>query len=250
MGLLRFLGKDPAEHKVVEHEPAGRFIPLTQIRNSDEATKFITDIVPLLHLQDLPDQANVLSYIVSELVRNVIEHAESEHGAIICAQYYKKSNSIGIGIADTGLGIKKTINRSHPASTDLEAIRLALMPGITGTTRREGGTPENAGNGLFFIKSIARVNKDFFVLYSGNGFYKLLKPKKTNGRISLFGDPFLDKHSKGETYPYWQGTVVGINIGLDRTPEFAELLAMIRASCSKEMKERRKARYRKPRFTT
>ena len=250
MGALNFCGLDPGPHRVVEHEPAGRFIPLMEIRDSGQAAKFIGDIVPLLHLQDLPDQAQTISYIVSELVRNVLEHANAEHGAIVCAQYYKKSNSIGIGIADTGLGIKKTINRSHPAFTDLEAIRLALQPGITGTTSREGGTAENAGNGLFFTKSIAHVNKDFFVLYSGNALYKLLKPSGTSDRTSLYGDPFDDRHSKGEIYPYWQGTVVGINISLDRTRELSALLGLIRESCAKEMRERRRARYRKPKFTT
>src|SRR3989338_7376376 len=35
---------------IEEHESAGRFIPLTQIKNNEELTKFITDVVPLLHL--------------------------------------------------------------------------------------------------------------------------------------------------------------------------------------------------------
>ena len=249
MGLLDFLRLDAADDTVVEHEPAGRFIPLKRIQTSDEAARFITDMIPLLHLQDMPDQTQALSYIASELVRNVIEHAQAEHGAIICAQYYKKSNSIGIGIADTGIGIKKTINQSYPASTDLEAIRLALLPGVTGTTKREGGTPQNAGAGLFFIKSIASVNRDFFIIYSGNAFYKLLR-KPTASRTSLIADPFKDRHSKDETYPYWKGTVVGVDITLDRTREFSGLLRLIRETYSKEMRERRKARYRQPRFTS
>ena len=56
------------------------------------------------------------------------------------------------------------MRRSHFITSDKEAIQLALMPGITGTTRREGGTGINAGAGLFFIKSIAKINRDFFVV--------------------------------------------------------------------------------------
>ncbi len=249
MGLLDFLGLDPAEDTVLEHDPSGRFIPLSRIQNSDEATQFITNMIPLLHLQDRPAQAQTLRYIASELVRNVIEHAQAEHGAIICAQYYKKSNSVGIGIADTGIGIKKAINQSYPALTDMDAIRLALQPGITGTTKREGGTPENAGAGLFFTKSIASVNRDFFIIYSGKALYKLLR-KPTTSRTVLAADPFEDKHSKDETYPYWKGTVVGVNIALDRTREFSNLLDLIRETYGKEIRERRKARYKKPRFTS
>ena len=62
MGLFRFLDIESGI-KIEEHEPAGRFIPLTKIKNSNE----------LSNLQ--PNQVDPIRYIVSELVRNVIEHA-------------------------------------------------------------------------------------------------------------------------------------------------------------------------------
>lgn len=245
MGLFEFL-KISSDIKLVEHEPAGRFIPLTQITNSSELTKFITEMVPLLHLE--PKQSESIRYIVSELTRNVLEHSGSKFGAILSAQYYRKSNTIRIGIADIGFGIKKTINQSHHANTSLEAIRLALTPGITGTTKREGGTELNAGAGLFFIKSIANVNRDFFMIYSGNSMYKLLKSSAAKKRIILHADPFEDRNSRGEDFPYWQGTVVGIDISLDATREFTILLDLIRDTYSKAVRERKKLKYRKAKF--
>lgn len=244
MGLFKMLGIS-SDVSVVEHESAGRFIPLTQILTSDQLTKFITEMIPLLHLE--PEQARTIGYIISELVRNVIEHAQSKSGAVLCAQYYRKSNSIRIGIADSGVGIKKTINQSHFAKTDLEAIKLALTPGITGTTRREGGTEQNAGAGLFFIKSIASVSRDFFVIYSGNGLYKLLK-KTSSKTLRLNADPFEDRHSTKEDLPYWQGTVVGVDITLDQTKEFSLLLDAIRKTYGTAVRARRKARYKRARF--
>jgi len=241
MGLFKFLGVKSGI-SVEEHESAGRFIPLTQIKNSEELSHFIKEIIPLLHLQ--PAQVDPIRYVVSELVRNVIEHSGSKDGAIVSAQYYKKSNRIAIGIVDTGAGIKKTINKSHTAFTHMEAIRLALIPGITGTTKKEGGTEYNAGAGLFFIKTIAKVNHDFFMIYSGDALYKLLK----SGSDKLFADPFQDKHSKSEKLPIWDGTVVGVDISLDETKEFSELLDLIRGVYSKTVKERRAARYKKPKF--
>lgn len=245
MGLFALL-QIKAEKNIVEHEPAGRFIPLTRITSSQELTRFLTDIIPLLHLD--PEHADSIKYVVSELIRNVLEHAESEQGAIVSAQYYKKSNTIRIGIVDGGVGIKKTINNAYPAKTHLEAIQLALMPGITGTTQRIGGTEYNAGAGLFFIKSIAQINREFFMIYSGNAMYKLLKSKPERKRITLHGDPFQDRHSKREDYPHWQGTVVGIDISLGKTKEFSVLLDLIREVYIKTIKERKKEKYRKPRF--
>ena len=181
-------------------------------------------MIPMLHSD--PEQAKTIGYIISELGRNVLEHSIAENGAILCAQFYAKSNTIRIGIADTGIGIRKSINQSHVATTDLEAIRLALWPGVTGTTSAPGGTAQNAGAGLFFVKSIANLNKDFFVIYSGNGFYKLLIKK--GERIKLNADPFDDRHSRNDQLPYWQGTLVGVDITLDQTREYSELLDAIR----------------------
>lgn len=242
MGLFDFLGVESGM-KIEKHESAGRFIPLTRINNSDELTDFIKEMVPLLHLDPL--KADSIKYVVSELVRNVLEHSQSKIGAVVSAQYYKKSNRIAIGIADRGVGIKQTIQRSHSAKTDLDAIRLALIPGITGTTTKEGGTEFNAGAGLFFIKSIAKVNHNFFMIYSGNSMYKLLI--KHDGK--LFADPFKDRHSAKEDYSYFQGTVVGVDIALDSSKEFSELLSLIRNTYSKAVRERKKNRYKKrPKF--
>lgn len=244
MGLFKMMKVDSGMH-IIEHEPAGRFIPLTQIRTSDELTIFIREMIPLLHLD--PKQAQPIGYIVSELVRNVLEHAETKNGAILAAQYYTKSNSIRIGIADTGAGIKRTINRSYNTKSDLEAIQLALSPGVTGTTRKEGGTEQNAGAGLFFIKSIASVNRDFFLIYTGNAMYKLLKTPPTK-RLHLHADPFQDRYSKEDHLPFWQGTVVGIDITLDQTREFSLLLDLIRKTYGTAIRERRKARFKQPHF--
>ena len=74
MGLFDIL-KIESGIKIKKHEAAGRFIPLTRITNSDELTRFITDMIPLLHLE--PKQAEPIKYIVSELARNALEHSRS-----------------------------------------------------------------------------------------------------------------------------------------------------------------------------
>ncbi len=239
MGLFKFIGIQ-SDITIKEHEAAGRFIPLTQIKDSKALSDFIQEMTPLLHLDS--EDAEALRYVASELVRNVLEHSKSEHGAIVCAQYYPKGNIIRIGIADTGIGIKKTISFSHHPKSELEAVQLALTPGITGTTFKEGGTEFNAGAGLFFIKSIANVNRDFFMIYTGNSMYKLLRRK--GEKVKLHSDPFQDRHSKRNDLPYWQGTLVGVDISLDRNKEFSLLLDLIRDTYTKAIRERKKNKYK------
>lgn len=240
MGLFKILGL--TSEAVKERAPEGRFIPLQKVSTSDELDHFITEMIPILHKD--PEQSSTIGYIVSELVRNVLEHAGATHGAIVCAQRYPKSNSIRIGIVDTGVGIKATIGRFHSAPTDLAAIRLALWPGITGTTSKPGGTAQNAGAGLFFIRAIAHVNRDFFVIYSGNAFYKLLTHKTK--KIRIFADPFDSRHKVSEALPYWQGTAVGIDISLDKTQEYDALLEAIKTAYYSLRKT--KGPQKKPRF--
>jgi hypothetical protein len=240
MGLFNILNV-PCNMNIQQHAPEGKFIPLSRINTSDELSKFISEMIPLLHQ---PQHAKTIGYIISELGRNVLEHALAKHGAIMCAQYFKKSNTIRIGIADTGLGIKRTINASHPAGSHLDAIQLALWPGITGVTRKRFGNDQNGGAGLFFIRAIANVNRDHFFIYSGDAFYKLLR-KKT-GHINLNADPFKDKHSVKTGVPFWQGTVVGIDINLDETEDYAKLISEIQKTYWSLRKE--KTSHKKPIF--
>jgi len=243
MGLMRVLNLQPIS--VIKHDSSGKYIPLTRISTSDELTRFIEEMVPLLHTS--PDVADSVKYVISELVRNVFEHANSPQGAIVCAQYFKESKRISIGVTDTGRGIKESINFSHPAKTHIEAIKLALTPGITGATQKIGGTETNAGAGLFFIKSIAKINRQFFVLYSGNGFYKLLKEDK-NKKIRLYADPFMDRCNQKEISPFWKGTAIGVDISVEPSERFTALLELIKDVYRLEKKKRIKERYKQARF--
>ncbi len=244
MGLFKLLNLN-SEIKITSHESVGRFIPLQKITNSSQLDDFIKDMVPLLHLR--PEQAEPIKYIVSELVRNVLEHASAPDGATVCAQYYKKSNTIRIGVVDTGVGIKYTLEEFHHPKTDLDALRLALTPGITGTTTRIGGTETNAGAGLFFIKSLAKISRDFFMIYSGRAMYKLLKNPK-NKMIRLISEPLKDHFSYDENLPFWRGTVVAIDLCLNNTINFNELLEKIRKVYSEGRKEQNKLKYKKAQF--
>jgi anti-sigma regulatory factor (Ser/Thr protein kinase) len=244
MGLISELNP---QHGIVidEHESTGRFIPARRITTSDELNQFITDMVPLLHTST--EQAYPIKYVMSELARNVLEHSQSSFGAVVCAQYFKKSNRISIGIADRGIGIKQAINFSYSARTHEEAISLALRPGITGTTKRIGGTEFNAGAGLFFTKSIAAVSRDFFLIYSGDTFFKLLKTPSSKS-ISLNPSPYDDRANFKSKLPFWQGTAVGIDISMDVNQDFQALLEMIRGAYHLNVKRLKNAKYKKPKF--
>lgn len=244
MGLFNFIEAEPGI-SVREHEAAGRFIPLTQIRSSDELSRFIVDMVPLLHAS--PEEAGPIKYVISELVRNVIEHAASPVGALVCAQYFGHTQRLSVGVADVGVGIRRTMSRFHVVPTDLDALHEAMRPGVSGTSPRYGGTEFNAGAGLFFIKSIARVSKNFFVLYSGEAMFKLLK-SDPRGQNVLFADPRHDRATRETELPSWQGTVIGIDVSVKTHSTFKALLRAIGEAYDVDVKQSRKKKFKKARF--
>lgn len=244
MGLFDYLDLEPPL-EVTGHEEAGRFVPLTNIRTSGELGSALADLIPLLHAP--PSVADPIRYVFSEMVRNVLEHAGSPVGAFVCAQYYKKSNRIAVGIADAGIGILRSMRRSHATATSGEAILQALRPGITGATHRIGGNERNAGAGLFFTKSIAALARQYFVVYSGDAMFKLL-PGPQGRTPTLNSDPTRDHHRVETDLPTWSGTVIGIDMSVEEGVEFADLLSQIREAYKIDVKESKKQFYKRIRF--
>lgn len=161
----------------------------------------------------------------------------SPTGAFVCAQYYRQPQKISIGIADAGRGILDHMRQHHQVSASDEAIRLALQPGITGTTSRLGGTQFNAGAGLFFTKSISLLSRNYFMLYSGDALFRLNKTRKRDA-VQLHADPLFDPN-RMSVGPRWQGTVVGIDLNIEKGVKFADLLDQIRSAYQIDVKKKR-----------
>ncbi len=203
-------------------------------------------MVPLLH-SDMK-AIEPIQYVISELVRNVIEHSRSATGAHLCAQYYKNTKRLALGVADCGIGVRSSLAVNYRTQSDREAVLLALRPGVTGAPRGQFGPDYNAGAGLFFTKCIACASNNHFVLYSGKGFFKLRKTP-AGKRTTIHADANEDYHSEDSDLPAWRGTVVGIDVAIGEGSMFAQLLAAIRNVFGIDRKAARKRRYKEPRFS-
>lgn len=223
MGLFKFLH---AEHDldVEEHEPSGRFVPLTNIRTAHQLDDFLTELYPLFHIPKASQDA--IQYCLSELTRNVLEHSNSFRGAFACAQYFANSDTVSIGVADCGWGMRHTISRNYDVDSDKQAILTALRPGTSGAPKEGNmlGT-ENAGAGLFFTKTISRLGNRQFGLISGDAMYRLRK-QQPNRRIHT--DPTKDNHRTENGLQNWKGTVVGLDVNTNAARNFDRILALIR----------------------
>ena len=245
MGLYNLLNVSSSDTRCMRQESAGRFIPITFVKTAQDQSRFISDMVPLLHLNE--KDATIIKYMIGELVRNVLEHSLTRNGAVVAARYFAKTNKISLAICDTGIGLWRSLKLWKPRS-DKEALRLALMPGISGTTLKEGGSTENAGAGLFFIRSIAKTTRNNFVTFSGDTVYVLKKTRSDQKTPVLQADPLTDNCICNDQISRFEGTLVAVDISLDSTVAFKEMLSMINDAYDLAIRERRQAKFRKPNF--
>ena len=64
----------------------------------------------------------------------------------------------------------------------------------------------------------------------------------------LYANPERDSHNETNTAPDFQGTVVAVDISLDETPEFNDLLSSIGDVYDKAIRDRKREKYRMPKF--
>lgn len=239
MRLFDYLPEDPGRG-VREHESSGRFIPITKLESSDDVRQFVTDVIPMLHSSSA-DHVDAVAYCLSELTRNVIEHA-GRTPAFACAQYYERPGKVSIGVADCGIGVRASLSSSYSFSSDADAIIAAMRPGVSGSTPVMYGSPENAGAGLFFTKSIAYLSGGYFSLHSGSAAYRLRRRAANSGSIPNI-EPTDDRHDIYAALPYWQGTVVAVDIESNPSVAFEAVMKQIREAYAGPRKGRPRPRF-------
>ena len=209
----------------VEHEEAGRFLPITRVSSKAEVGPIIGDVSALLHLDDDPESLAAVQYCVSELLRNVLEHSGSPDGAFVCAHRYteKEPHRVSIAVADCGQGIATHLGAVHAEAleSDALALGLAMRPGITGAQPGPYGTTDNAGAGLFITRCIAKGTGGYFALVSGRAAFRQRRSLSTDDEVQLYPDPFDDpRHDNYEFAEGWQGTAVALEIRTDKIADY------------------------------
>lgn len=231
------------DFEIEEHEEAGRFVPITQVTNTTQVKGVIADISALLHLQNDPETLAAAQYCLSELLRNVLEHAGSQSGAFVCAQNFRtgKPPRVSIAVADCGRGIPDHLLRKYPNASDYDSdvIVMALRPGVTGALPGVYGTPDNAGAGLFITRCIAKGSGGYFFVASGQGAYRLRRARNDDEQTQLYEDPLGERHDSWDFGHAWEGTVVALEIRTDQIADFQGYFSWIKEHFAARRTERR-----------
>lgn len=148
-------------------EPIG-FRPCRRFQDHDEGRRVATEMTDALAEICDTDQLARGSLLIClhELAENVIFHADTALGGFVVAQRLKKVPEFEIGIADLGVGIRRSLQKNPKyvdISTDVDAIATALEPRVTSTPDR------NAGFGLAVSHLLLEANGGTLYVRSGRG---------------------------------------------------------------------------------
>ncbi|MEP0071772.1 MAG: hypothetical protein ABJE79_03645 [Marinomonas sp.] len=172
-------------------------------------------IAKILTRQNSGDLVDTLTFSIREILRNVVEHSESE---IIeyCAQYWPTKNLVELAVLDTGNGIMHGLS-TNPflnISNERDALHLAMLPGVSGkmykgVKKRKHDEWQNSGFGLYMTSRICRNGGDFFIVSNDKSI-------------------FLDRTSKNDLECKYKGTALRLRIDTSKISSYSEMLAQYR----------------------
>jgi hypothetical protein len=113
---------------------------------------------------------DMLAYCFRETIRNVFEHASTDH-CVVMAQKYD-SHVVEIAIADEGIGVYESIRHTHDVSSPSAAVKLSIEPGVSRVdTSADDSRWGNSGYGLWVISTLGRRHGSFRITSSGASLY-------------------------------------------------------------------------------
>jgi len=154
-----------------------RTVPIHRVTFGQSAEKSARALAALAIPDDAEEDSRIaLTYVLEELLRNVLQHSGDALGAVVGAQRMDAGKGgyarpmIQLAVADTGKGILESLRRMHAVHDPLAALEMSLRPHISGTfPEGQRGGPDNAGLGLFFTAEMAKLTAGRFLLATRGG---------------------------------------------------------------------------------
>jgi len=172
-------------------------------------------IAKILTRQEEGDLVDTLTFSIREILRNVIEHSNSD---VIeyCAQYWPTKYLVEFAVLDTGSGIMHGLSTNPYLNIhdERDALHLAMLPGVSGkmykgVKKRRYDEWQNSGFGLYMTSRICRNGGSFFIA--------------SNDKSIL-----LDSTSKQDLECKYKGTALRLRIDTSKISTYSEMLAQYR----------------------
>ena len=117
---------------------------------------------------------DLMEYSLREIIRNAAEHSRGKQIAVLC-QCWPAKQTAEIVVMDNGVGIAENLydNEYLECETNAQALKFAMMPGVTGVSLSERIDQDdhwgNSGFGLYVTSRFCSENGSFRVISGKNG---------------------------------------------------------------------------------
>jgi hypothetical protein len=223
------------------------YIPITYVRASQIRTRqaiesIAQELAEQLTLQSSGSLFDALRYSFREIIRNVVEHSEADVFAY-CAQYWPTRDLVELAILDTGIGLWRSLSHNPhlQLNSDQDAIKHALMPGISGKTYqgvklRPDDVWQNSGYGLYMNYRLCNEGGSFFICSGTRGLlrsdgsanrYFETSFQGTALRLKLKVDHLRDVERMLKKFSD-EGEVVARQIGMGAIPNASTMSRMLK----------------------
>ncbi|MBC7855892.1 MAG: ATP-binding protein, partial [Pirellulaceae bacterium] len=104
-----------------------------------------------------------LEWCLNEVTDNVFRHSQNQVG-FLSVQLHPNvpGQNLSICVADSGIGIFRSLRKTHFPADSIEAIQLSLEKGVTGDVRGQG-------NGLWGLSQLVEANSGLLRIISSDG---------------------------------------------------------------------------------
>ncbi|WP_282109214.1 ATP-binding protein [Shewanella algicola] len=113
------------------------------------------------------EENKLYHYALREIVRNVFEHSLADE-CYLCGQRWADGR-VEVAVIDEGVGISASLKRSFEVESEIDALRKAIKPGVSSTTKiaEADNIYDNSGFGLYVLEQLVS-SFGWFMLGSGS----------------------------------------------------------------------------------
>ncbi|MGL4577669.1 MAG: ATP-binding protein [Shewanella xiamenensis] len=117
--------------------------------------------------REYTEENKLYHYALREIVRNVFEHSSADE-CFLCGQRWADGR-VEVAVIDEGIGIASSLKRSFEIESEVEALKMAIKPGVSSTTKMSEAENiyGNSGFGLYVLEQLVS-SFGWFMLGSGS----------------------------------------------------------------------------------
>ncbi|WP_434528255.1 ATP-binding protein [Vibrio sp. K4] len=195
LGFFQFIGMGEG-NEVGQASGSMTYLPITKIvkpsfdSNTQDVQVWYDEIISqtrrfanlLSGTSSYTEENKLYHYALREIVRNVFEHSSADE-CYLCGQRWTDGR-VEVAVIDEGVGISSSLQRSFSVESEIAALRMAIKPGISSTTKisEEENVYGNSGFGLYVLEQLVSSFGWFMV---GSGSAKLVSQGQIVNEQSL-----------------------------------------------------------------